>query len=125
MGFKVPIGYRELEDKNTEVVYDDGSTWSFGGSGGGEGEDEMFKIIRDSDGKLDKTYNEIKSAVESGKICCVYGRDDYDSANIVEYVTQLPDDISDNYLVTIWSYGTPTNNYYGEVDGVLTRAYPD
>lgn len=74
MSFKVPIGYRQLEGNNTEVVYDDNTTWDWvNGSGGGEGDDAMIVNFDIEEQTLDKTYKELKDSAIAGKIIVLQG----------------------------------------------------
>ena len=106
MGFKVPIGYRQIDDtRNTEVVYDDNTTWDWvNGSGGGdEGDDSMLVNMTNTDDgvKLDKNYNEIVAALNAGKV--VIGIDDNSEefdAVYYWYVTRTEVITGVAYLVT-------------------------
>lgn len=85
---KVPIMYKSSEryKAGTDIVYDDGSKLQYppfiyavaesgdsGGDGGDdeEGEDNMVVNYDSVTGLLDKTYKEMKDAVDSGKIVMI------------------------------------------------------
>lgn len=103
MSFKIPIGYRELEDNGTEVVYNDGTSLSLFGGNDGEGEDGMIvnvTITSNNDRVMDKTVSEIKSAMNSGKhVICV---ESSATDTFYEYITAITS--GDAYVVTTFAY---------------------
>ncbi len=98
MSFKVPIGYREITDtRNTEVVYDDATTWSWvDSSGGGDEGDNVMFVFMDSEYNLDKSFKEIVDALNSEKsVVLLYGGDN--DLNL-DYLVETKED-DGNFLV--------------------------
>lgn len=81
---KVPIKYKSSDRYNagTDVIYDDGSKLQYapfiyagvtakdngGGGDDEEGEDTMIVIFDESTGGIDKSFKDLKDAVNAGKI---------------------------------------------------------
>ena len=93
---KVPKMYKssDLYNAGTDVIYNDDSKLQYapfiyatthnGDSGDGgddeEGEDSMVIHLNAEGTALDKSWSEIKNAVDDGKVCVLV--DDYDENNI-------------------------------------------
>ena len=115
MGFKVPIGYEEADDGGLNVVYDNDTEQSMhfiptgGGSGGGS-DSVIFNISWDLSNALDKSWLEIKTALEDGKIAVINGVDEESGAISRFYVTQVLDMSEDEVGYMVEAVTTFYNN---------------
>lgn len=138
---KVPILYKSSDRYNAgvDVVYDDGTKLQYppfvyatiaSGDNGGEdeeGEDETMLIIENSDLVLDKSFDEIKTAMSHGKVCVIQKADpNTATALMYAYVAHINDEEENNLITAITIYGgSPSTLYYHEVNGAMTEYSPD
>ena len=95
---------------------------SSGGGGGGGGSDSSVLVVHDVDGTLDKTWQEIRDMVTSGKIVCILNVEDDGLFVFPCFLTMVyGDDVDDRYAVEfsyvdqtvlIFSFATDTPDGY-------------
>lgn len=138
---KVPIRYKSSDRYNAgvDVVYDDESklqyppfvyaTTASGDNGGDdeEGEDETMLIIENSEMVLDKSFDEIKTAMSQGKVCVIQKADpNTATALMYAYVAHINDEEENKLITAITIYGgSPSTLYFHEVNGTMSEYTPD
>lgn len=138
---KVPIKYKSSDRYNAgvDVVYNDGSKLQYppfvyattvSGDNGGEdeeGEDETMLIIENSEMALDKSFDEIKTAMSQGKVCVIQKADSNTATALMyAYVAHINVEEENNLITAITIFGgSPTSLYYHEVNGTMTEYTPD
>ena len=98
----------DIEEGDTGKVLtasEDGAVWASGG-GGGSGAMLINAVVDGAPPTLDKTWSEIKTAMESGIICYIKSDNSEDDYNMLyEYITGVSD-TEGYYINTIASNGT-------------------